>query len=273
MTETSRTDDDPVGDAFRQALDGSDAGVEIEEEEQEDEIVWNPRASISPRAPPSIPSLPLPLPSPPAAFSPVRPAFSPSRLPASSKGNSPVATPTTAQDLLNNVMGLPRTSSDLGRQQQSTVQQPSLLFGSGSAKAPTHSIWSTALDSNPLSNGVLTGGQVAQPPHHSFRPQLPEPTQSPWSSAYSHSASHSQQFSHHQMSFGPQPVVNMGMHHHSSSLPHVMPNQPFGYPGAPPPSQISAPYLGPDAYYPPIHRQDSSVRQPIVGYPPTWGTT
>ena len=42
MTETSRTDDDPVGDAFRQVLDGSDRDIDIEED-QEDEIVWNPR--------------------------------------------------------------------------------------------------------------------------------------------------------------------------------------------------------------------------------------
>ena len=42
MTETSRTDDDPVGDAFRQVLDGSDRDIDIDED-QEDEIVWNPR--------------------------------------------------------------------------------------------------------------------------------------------------------------------------------------------------------------------------------------
>jgi hypothetical protein len=41
MTETSR--DDPVGDAFRQVLDGSDGDIDMEEEDQDDEIVWNPR--------------------------------------------------------------------------------------------------------------------------------------------------------------------------------------------------------------------------------------
>jgi hypothetical protein len=40
MTETSRTDDDPVGDAFRKVLDDSDIDMD---EDQEDEIVWNPR--------------------------------------------------------------------------------------------------------------------------------------------------------------------------------------------------------------------------------------
>ncbi|EED79786.1 predicted protein [Postia placenta Mad-698-R] len=37
MAETSRTDDDPVGDAFREALNGSDG----EDEDDQDEIVWN----------------------------------------------------------------------------------------------------------------------------------------------------------------------------------------------------------------------------------------
>jgi protein SMG7 len=45
MTETtSRTDDDPVGDAFRKALNGSDGeGDDDDDEVQEDEIVWNPK--------------------------------------------------------------------------------------------------------------------------------------------------------------------------------------------------------------------------------------
>ncbi|KAA1474426.1 hypothetical protein DENSPDRAFT_781643 [Dentipellis sp. KUC8613] len=37
-TEATKTDDDPVGDAFRQALNVSD-----DEREEQDEIVWNPR--------------------------------------------------------------------------------------------------------------------------------------------------------------------------------------------------------------------------------------
>jgi len=42
MTETDRTDDDPVGDAFRQALDGSDGDTDIDDD-QDDKIVWDPR--------------------------------------------------------------------------------------------------------------------------------------------------------------------------------------------------------------------------------------
>lgn len=41
MTEASR--DDPVGDAFRQVLDGSDRM-----DSDEDEIVWNPRYILVP---------------------------------------------------------------------------------------------------------------------------------------------------------------------------------------------------------------------------------
>lgn len=41
MTQTSRTDDDPVRDAFRAALGSVDS--DGEDEEQEDEIVWDPR--------------------------------------------------------------------------------------------------------------------------------------------------------------------------------------------------------------------------------------
>lgn len=49
MTDTGRTDDDPVGDAFRQVLDNHDLSEneEMEDDEDEDEIVWNPRSLIS----------------------------------------------------------------------------------------------------------------------------------------------------------------------------------------------------------------------------------
>lgn len=47
MTDnTSRTDDDPVGDAFREALD--DHGV-VDDDEDGEVILWNPRfASLAP---------------------------------------------------------------------------------------------------------------------------------------------------------------------------------------------------------------------------------
>lgn len=42
MTETT----DPVGDAFRQALDGSDKDVEEDNDDEDDEIVWDPRYAL-----------------------------------------------------------------------------------------------------------------------------------------------------------------------------------------------------------------------------------
>lgn len=38
-TESVRTDDDPVSDAFKKALDGSET-----DEDEQDEIVWDPRS-------------------------------------------------------------------------------------------------------------------------------------------------------------------------------------------------------------------------------------
>lgn len=44
MTEaTSRTDDDPVRDAFREVLGSGGSDQAMEEDDQDDEIVWNPR--------------------------------------------------------------------------------------------------------------------------------------------------------------------------------------------------------------------------------------
>lgn len=40
MTDTTRTDDDPVGDAFREALDGRRA---VDDDEDGEVILWNPR--------------------------------------------------------------------------------------------------------------------------------------------------------------------------------------------------------------------------------------
>ena len=44
MTEaTSRTDDDPVRDAFREVLGSGGSDQVMEEDDRDDEIVWNPR--------------------------------------------------------------------------------------------------------------------------------------------------------------------------------------------------------------------------------------
>lgn len=43
MTDTTRTDDDPVGDAFREALDPHGA---VDDDEDGEVILWNPRFAL-----------------------------------------------------------------------------------------------------------------------------------------------------------------------------------------------------------------------------------
>ncbi|KAH7882894.1 hypothetical protein F5I97DRAFT_1900415 [Phlebopus sp. FC_14] len=150
MTDTGRTDDDPVGDAFRQALD--ERG-DSEDDEDGEVILWNPRALGSPPTATTAP----PLPTSPALTSVARSTepscttqlhtvTSPRRVPKA----PPVTVGTTAQDLLNNVMGLPRSGVDINRsprhQPSTSAQQPQqhFLFGSG-----PQNIWSTSLDQHP----------------------------------------------------------------------------------------------------------------------------
>ncbi|TFY73769.1 hypothetical protein EWM64_g10243 [Hericium alpestre] len=176
-TEVTRTDDDPVGDAFRQALNISD-------EEEDDEIVWDPRAQTSPPGQPAAPAQHLahirtaPDISPTSPLSPVKAssAYSPiSPMHPTSSTISPVSRPTsgpaplispktTAQDLLNNVMApkqalpgshlgprvpthrghlaQPSLNSPLSPQHVGSPLPPQLLFGGPQAGSGTaHSIW------------------------------------------------------------------------------------------------------------------------------------
>ncbi|TFY65095.1 hypothetical protein EVG20_g5716 [Dentipellis fragilis] len=145
-TEATRTDDDPVGDAFRQALNVSD-----DEREEQDEIVWNPRA-LSPEKPAPIQPRRAPAHirtvsgmSPTSPISPVKPSpvygatspvhhFGAHASSVSPTGPTPVASSnvvqTTAQDLLNNVMAFrPAGGSHVGPRQpshRSQLSQPAL---------------------------------------------------------------------------------------------------------------------------------------------------
>lgn len=159
MAETSRTEDDPVGDAFREALNGSDGEVE----DDQDEIVWN--LSASPREVVQ-PILPQVSPGRPQSSSPLVPAFSPlslsQNLPVSRSGldRTPTiptkALVTTAEDLLK---GLQRVG---GHTRMPSAPQSQLLFGSG-ASGTSPSIWSTALDGNALKfQGAAAGTTVSQ---------------------------------------------------------------------------------------------------------------
>ena len=126
------------------------------------------------------------------AMSPIGTA---ARSPALTKGQSPFASPLsvptslTAQDLLNNVMGVPRTSGsgDLYRSHlESSAPQPQLLFGSGPPNRPDHSIWSTSLDDKSLkfAGAGTHAGNHYQPSHPHFL-STSSPESSNWPSLYS----------------------------------------------------------------------------------------
>lgn len=186
-TDAGRTDDDPVGDAFREVLDNRPSSEsERDEDEDEDQIVWNPRPITSPpkTVMPTTPNLPETIiadartvkvkESPKEPIAMITPSlnsaalpFPPYRAVTSSKPKSPpAAAGTTAQDLLNSVMALGgssnriagglKTSADLGLSPRlasgvvPSQQPPSFLFGPGLQSSPI-SIWSTSLDQDRLS--------------------------------------------------------------------------------------------------------------------------
>jgi len=214
LDEDARTETtDPVGDAFREVL-----GVPSDDE-QEDEIVWNPRYVLlitlfqchlsqmvySPVSPPTItpvlsnkstPRGRTGVMSPLSPISPTRAnigvgSTSPPRgsnvftQSVNTAGQPPSTSKTTAQDLLNNVMGLgrPAPKADLKssfsphfaqqqvihsparhHQRLPSSSQPQTLFGGGAGP----SIWSAAPDENGLGlsprhqgNGTLPGSPLA----------------------------------------------------------------------------------------------------------------
>ncbi|KAI6041559.1 hypothetical protein EDC04DRAFT_3139688 [Pisolithus marmoratus] len=179
-TDAGRTDDDPVGDAFREVLDNRAlSGSEPDGDEDGDQIVWNPRPITSPpkTVMPTTPVLPetitadartikeppkepIAIETPSLSSAALSSSFN--RAVASSKPKLPsAAAGTTAQDLLNSVMALGGSrngfaggfgaSAGLGLSPRLTPgavplqQPPSFLFGSGLPSSPL-SIWSTSLD-------------------------------------------------------------------------------------------------------------------------------
>ncbi|KAF9224692.1 hypothetical protein BS17DRAFT_44590 [Gyrodon lividus] len=148
MTDTGRTDnDDPVGDAFREALD--DHGTSEDDEDRE-VILWNPRALGPPAAAASVALPTTPVTSSAMKTNEPSPIAKVPNITTSSRvaPRSPAIIPgTIAQDLLNNVMGLSWNTTDVGRSprpQTSSAMQPQFPFGLGPNAPP--SIWSTSLD-------------------------------------------------------------------------------------------------------------------------------
>jgi protein SMG7 len=148
------------------------------------------------------------------------------------------STATTAQDLLNNVMGV-HNGNDTSRthQQESSAPQPQLLFGSGPPNLPGHSIWSTSLDNNQLKfqeTGPGSYSGQAYNPSHQYTASSP----TMWSSSYSSSNPQTQMSSAPQpSSYMTQPLpIGTGSHHRSVSAQVSLPHQsqgtshePFGY--------------------------------------------
>ncbi|KAH9830631.1 uncharacterized protein C8Q71DRAFT_361743 [Rhodofomes roseus] len=191
-TEATRTDDDPVTLAFREALK-TDSDEE-EEEEEEDRIVYprtdyqdvaaaNPASSTplmyaTPRnvplssPPPLSPRLPRPN-SPLVSISSPR-GIAPISPPRHAPSNGNVLPPpavtrphgTTAEDLL---MGLRRSNT---HSRTPSAPQPQLLFGSGNAT----SIWSTERDRNPLGYRGTPPSNAAAFPSHQHTAQLSLPS-------------------------------------------------------------------------------------------------
>ncbi|KAF8805580.1 hypothetical protein BYT27DRAFT_6658955 [Phlegmacium glaucopus] len=198
MTErTSRTDDDVVRDAFK--FLNTEEDVE-DMEVEEDEIVWDPRANISPVFSPSVLATPI---------TPVKPTLSP-KVVSPRAFNAPPLAPavptTTAQDLLNDVINFGggassgRTISGNGIS-ESTAPQPPFLFGSELSNRPSQSIWSASRDEQPLrfaGNGNASG-QIYQTSPRQFPPAVVSPSQdlsqqSIWSSSYPTQSQNSQQY-------------------------------------------------------------------------------
>ncbi|KAG6815676.1 hypothetical protein H0H87_012342 [Tephrocybe sp. NHM501043] len=149
MTEvTSRTDDEVLRAAFN-FLHAPGDNDDVDDEKEE--IVWDPRGPTSPVIMSSLPS-------PTSHATPLthsKPLLSPVKLsPSQSKAVPPfmspsapaAAAPTTAQDLLNDVISGRSTLSHLG----STASQPALLFGSDLSHPQGHSIWSASHEEQSL---------------------------------------------------------------------------------------------------------------------------
>ena len=262
MTEhTSRTDDDVVRDAFK--FLNTEGDIE-DMDEDEDEIVWDPRhdlflycmiilkvlhyyvthrGNISPTVSPARP------------ITPVKPMLSPKNVTPRSSNPQPapaaaVVPTTTAQDLLNDVINFGAgviSNRTTGGISESTAPQPPFLFGSELSHRPSQSIWSASRDEQPLlySGNGSAPGQIYQTSPRQFAAAIP-PSQdssqkSIWPSSFSSQSQNPQQYLTGALpseSFAQSPhstLIGGGGGHHrrpsSSMTAQLFPNQndPFVY--------------------------------------------
>ncbi|KAF8153018.1 hypothetical protein B0H34DRAFT_662751 [Crassisporium funariophilum] len=259
MTElTSRTDDDVVRDAFK--FLNAEEEVELDDGEDE-EIVWDPRA-ISPTLSPTLhatPMTPVRAMLSPPNVSPRSPIHYQPKAAFSASVPAPPFATTTAQDLLNDVMGVGVGRSlgggNLLSPTESTAPQPKFLFGSELSHRQSQSIWSAARDEQPLrytGNGNTSGHIYQTPPRQYAVPPAQDLSQhSTWPSSYSQSQNSQQSLvgalpsapfaqAPHSMVVGGGGGGG-GVHHHhrvpsASVAPQLFPSHaqvqhdPFGYP-------------------------------------------
>jgi protein SMG7 len=140
----------------------------------------SPPSTSHPQLPPSTPHRA-------STIAPIKPVLSPiGTAPRSPTYQAPLTSPvtlpspTTAEDLLNNVMGVSRISGsagDLYRSQhhaESSAPPPPLLFGSRPGNSLGYSIWSPSKDDQSLSlSGV--GNAYHSPQHHLAAPLQQDP--------------------------------------------------------------------------------------------------
>ncbi|KAI0753221.1 hypothetical protein C8Q80DRAFT_1267638 [Daedaleopsis nitida] len=181
MTDITRTEDDPVEAAFRTVLD-----AEVGDEDEEDEIVWNPRdvrnAPIVPPVPVTVaaspprpivanPTMPIITPRSPEVVSP---RFLPNTNTNSQPATLSPSSVTTAEDILANVLRAPR-GSEFSRPlhlRQASAPQTHMLFGSNPLGGG-HSIWSSNESTGLNFQGAAgTSSGPAYQSHH-IQSQLP----------------------------------------------------------------------------------------------------
>lgn len=245
MTEiTSHTDDDVLRDAFGGTLESS--------AEEDDEIVWDPRAPTSPAAPsmPSPASLVAPMASVQFSKSPSLPSTrSPTHSKVMSSPNAPKAQPsvppTTAQDLFNDVVSGRAIGGALSHL-ESFAPAPALLFGSELSHLPGQgqNIWSASREEQSL--------KFTSQPNQTYQARqftnsaASDMSQSIWSSSFSNGTENlqpnSRGFPSSPITY--QPQANMSATHHrvtSASMtasphfssPHHGHHDPFSYSSVP----------------------------------------
>ncbi|KAI0342447.1 hypothetical protein BDW22DRAFT_1429283 [Trametopsis cervina] len=248
---TTRTEDDIVGEVMRIALRSDNEG----DENEDDEIVWQPSPPLSPQQDPIFTALPTT----PPRMNPrgTGPGVNPRRIGQMDQERSPptatplAVPPTTAEDLLNNVMSVTRSPASAQHARGSSLPPVSMLFGSNGLG---NSIWSPAATSSPshyprgnlsFDNSLPYVPQVPQPPRQAL--QSPIAPSQPWQSGITTANTHP------------------GYVHESLGSPYA-PQQPLRHQRAPsasmaPLRQTMAPTL-------PVQRNDIALNPSLYGSQP-----